>query len=630
MASWHSYVDLDEATRKDLKSAKIIDPATYGGIFRDASKSGQVINEFITHTVPDILPQTRIIAVCGATDEGGAANPTMDGWFFSDFYLFHHLFQGLGSQQHWISSEDPAELVSKYGVYLHGNPHKIRKVVLSSEMLETGRIGEITIHPRNQLKANFIKTLKSECAVARECNENVLILVFGHGDEETYGITIGTGTLRKMKISNVRSAIGSPGLPVTFLSTSCYSGGWSVSPRLNITTMTAAGPGQESTSWMASATLGRSCGSIWASAVVPVLLAESTSDSQPSSVTSESADEILPEDASEDQDKTFSSFCHAIWTHLYSKVDRKAAVHGITFSAQDDDWEKYWAQRTGFPLADYKRRYDALNDYPVSFLENPLTNRDVDMSHELEGKDTICKAEEQMRKFRMLRQEAEKKTLHQLGSDGVDAGGSREIDTQPQSVSGKRKRLGHFEDGNFSYQRQVTQMAEDYMASFPGEDNQGPNTSVHGLAKSCLRGEVTDPDMLSSLFQQLEYRSNIMKLADRYVAFTGCKTPKIPSCVEWDRNCIYALAGRGELPKEFYDELRCRIYRMGLFPQPNELQGPSWPKGANYLAAALALAGLGERGADQALKELLRRKFKQLISLYHLPPLSPLAFNSES
>lgn len=140
-----------------------------------------------------------------------------------------------------------------------------------------------------------MRIVKAECQAARANKEKLLILVFGHGDSTTYGITLGTGAVNKLKISNLRSAIGGDGLAVTLLATLCYSGGWSISPELNMTTMAAAGPNAASLSWAASASLRRMCGSIWASAVLPALLEESTSNSM------EEVDEILPENANKEQ-----------------------------------------------------------------------------------------------------------------------------------------------------------------------------------------------------------------------------------------------------------------------------------------------------------------------------------------
>lgn len=84
--------------------------------------------------------------------------------------------------------------------------------------------------------------------------------------------------------------------------------------------MAAAGPNAQSISWAASATLGRMCGSIWAS--VPALLEEPTSR-----LITEDVEKILPENANEEQRKTLSFFCRSVFEYLFKKVDRKAAEH---------------------------------------------------------------------------------------------------------------------------------------------------------------------------------------------------------------------------------------------------------------------------------------------------------------
>lgn len=42
---------------------------------------------------PDVQPHTRIIGVCGISDTIRLADPSEDGWFLLDFYLFHHLLR---------------------------------------------------------------------------------------------------------------------------------------------------------------------------------------------------------------------------------------------------------------------------------------------------------------------------------------------------------------------------------------------------------------------------------------------------------------------------------------------------------------------------------------------------------
>lgn len=54
---------------------------------------------FTTTHPPDVSHRSRIVAVCGITDHDKLADPENDGWLFSDFYLFHHLFNPLRMYQ---------------------------------------------------------------------------------------------------------------------------------------------------------------------------------------------------------------------------------------------------------------------------------------------------------------------------------------------------------------------------------------------------------------------------------------------------------------------------------------------------------------------------------------------------
>lgn len=126
----------------------------FGDQIPDQSRGGLANRAFSTWSPPDIQPKTRIIALCGVTDytgkpsldfsssdneslkrsfsgkgkkamerlvsgtknyftssktskrlrrknkkkplPPGLASPEVDGWFFSDFFMFYHLFKGLG------------------------------------------------------------------------------------------------------------------------------------------------------------------------------------------------------------------------------------------------------------------------------------------------------------------------------------------------------------------------------------------------------------------------------------------------------------------------------------------------------------------------------------------------------
>lgn len=583
------YRDYDEESRKAIAGITPGKPSTYGGCFKDSSKSSQIFNEI--SNLQDIF-KTRIVAVCGITDEMGQANPALDGWFFSDYFLFHHLLQGLGTSQHWCSAETPQHLLHKYQEYLHGNPHKPRKVVLSHKMIQDGKLDNITVFPRGQLKTGFMRIVKSECQAARANEEKLLILVFGHGDSTTYGITLGTGAVNKLKISNLRSTIGGDGLAVTFLATSCYSGGWSISPELNMTTIAAAGPNAESLSWAASASLGRMCGSIWASAVLPALLEESTSNS------TEEADEILPENANEEQRKTFSSFCRSVFEYLFKKVDRKATEHDITFGAQDDEWGMVWTDRTGLPSADYRKRYDQLENYPISFQEHPELNRDPEMLRLLDGNESFAGAEMKLRAF--CEHQAWSLELPRHGR-GSTSEAKESSETKRPSMTRKRTLETAFGGSAEAFASAVAAIAKDYMESHPGPDNSGSNTGIHGAAKLCISGKTKEPRELLWLLHCLHYRSRLMDLADIYAAKIS-PSSKSPSCAEWDPSSVYSLYEKGTITTTQYNKLRGRLDRLQLFPSPNDQQGPSWIKPVDYLAVTLISSGLGGEAVEQKIE----------------------------
>jgi hypothetical protein len=79
-------------------------PTAFGGRGRKAGKYGGLLGvEFSSRCPPSIEPRNRIVAVCGINDLA-VSSPQGDGWFHSNFYLFHHLCSGLGRSNHFCPS----------------------------------------------------------------------------------------------------------------------------------------------------------------------------------------------------------------------------------------------------------------------------------------------------------------------------------------------------------------------------------------------------------------------------------------------------------------------------------------------------------------------------------------------
>ena len=118
------------------------------------------------------------------------ANPINDGWMFSDFFLFHGLFRGLGAQQLWLSCESPADLIAKYQTYEHGVSSN-RRVVLDEEILaKSAKYDNFRKLEKDDVLQGFRDNFKSECRQASELGQAVLLIILGHGKED-HGIVVG-------------------------------------------------------------------------------------------------------------------------------------------------------------------------------------------------------------------------------------------------------------------------------------------------------------------------------------------------------------------------------------------------------------------------------------------------------
>ncbi|KAK2812267.1 hypothetical protein FQN50_001625 [Emmonsiellopsis sp. PD_5] len=322
---------------------------------------------FRTSCPPDIPPKSRIVAVCGITDYNDMASPSKDGRFFSDFYLFYHLLSPPNIKteaQSWLTTESPADLVKKYGEYAHGDPRGERKVVLEKDTVEqirqSGRNLRV-VDSRAALLERFLSTLREQASLAAERNEQLIVFVFGHGDQDTHGVYLGgegdsINNLPRLRMSDFRRAVGLK-VNVTLFTTACYSGGWLVQPNsnketfVNMTGITGSGIEQETRSWSYSRSVGRACGSSIASAVMQSII---------------SIDEEKEIDRAEVRNHpTYMSLADEIFQTI-SKIHPLAGEQQVHFSAQNDEWEAHFGKRTGFSLNRFKDGWDSLRSIPPS------------------------------------------------------------------------------------------------------------------------------------------------------------------------------------------------------------------------------------------------------------------------
>ncbi|KKZ67182.1 hypothetical protein EMCG_07127 [[Emmonsia] crescens] len=440
-----------------------------------SSISGQLLkyaNEdkaFFSFCPPDVQPNTRVIALCGVTDFRNNASPKADGWFLSDFFLFHHLLQNSltfhASNQLWFTCVEPRTLVTKYGEYVHGSRSGDRRVVLNAEKLEQIESSHtIRVIPAKALLERFLATLRSETRIAVRENQQVLVFIFGHGEAESFGVSIGgegpSDQALQLTKKKLHEAVH-PSVDLTLVMTSCYSGGWLVKPytdsilsvvkRLNMSGMTAASHEQESRVWASCASCGRAGGSIYATAVLNALV-------QTAEIRGEGVDTSEAMSCS-----TYINLCSTVH-QAYKESDPFYGIHGVSFAAQDDMWESEWRTRSGFPLLDYQKKWEELRQV----------------------------------------------------SPGQPA-----LDSVPT--------LGFAGSIGKGFHNVVRAKARAYADSFPGADNLAPNLPLHYSVRQLLVGAQFSEDELMSVNDRLDYRLSALQLATQYTVFLDLAFPDAAS-----------------------------------------------------------------------------------------------------
>ncbi|KAJ5561365.1 hypothetical protein N7461_000126 [Penicillium sp. DV-2018c] len=324
---------------------------------RTGTKQDLSCRQFLTHCPPDVPPRHRILALLGVTDIADMAKPQEDGWFVSDFYLFHYLFsQPFPSQtQIWMTCEKPEDLVAKYQEYLHGSSRHTRRVVLDRARLpDISAAGNIRHVQRKDLVERYLSTLGAEAAEATRNQEHLMLLIFAHGTE-AHGLEVGDSILQIKDL--VRSLQGKSN--VTLFSTSCYSGGWLVRPdlnnvqlqpappRLDTTALLSAGPETVSYSWPACTSAGKVSGSLAATALLNSFL--------------DAEDEI----AQDGDHPTYIQLAKSVYDHMKT-MGLTGEAQEIYFSADNDEWETSYQARLGLPLAAYRDKWSSLRQVPPS------------------------------------------------------------------------------------------------------------------------------------------------------------------------------------------------------------------------------------------------------------------------
>ena len=584
----------------------MVQPASFGGYGRQTGIYGGLEGvEFAARCPPDVQKDTRIVAVCGIPEFKAA--PQDDGWFFSDFFLF---YQMLGSRcawkfnifslvfifpstdantsvaelpnQLWLSSCSPTNLIREHGQYLHGPANGIagdRRVVMNKNMLPKDEMNAgFRIFEAKDLLERFLATLKSEVKEAARTKQPVLVLIFGHGEESTSGIFIGCDDGGFLKLTQARLAsVLRKDVQTTMLLTSCYSGGWIMKPNLNTnfdvkpafnhSFLTAAGSQNTSLSWSLSQTVGRQAGgSVFATCLLQSIITASdrtegvysrelNDKGQPSGNMEGKLVKVQENDKGDDISLSMVGLIQQIIHECQARYGSLWEIHNFSFAAQEDLWAKAWGKRTGFPLLDYKEKWESLP-------EAPLTK--------------------------------------QIYAPVGPLAGS--IMSRPPGA----------------LQNIVKVKASRYMDSKPGPDNGGCNTDCHPSFYKLIEGTHFEIDELYRLNETLDYRQDQIRLAEIYCCALGIVVPEDQQAgqfdeIAWEGSQLIRRQERftegskvaSDLLERFYT-VRAWVVQLGIFDSPLPHQGLGYTKPKTYLSAKLAESPLPTQQIHKKLEDLLQ------------------------
>lgn len=375
----------------------------------------------------------------------------------------------------------------------------------------------------------------------------VLILIFGHGNPETYGVAIGgkgdPDVAPRLDIKSLRPAIGRTA-NVTLLMTSCFSGGWVVQtdrmtskPVLNATLMTAAGPEDSSESWPKSESSGRAGGSIFVTALLRSAIKQQTQEAG-----DETEDEITESSA-------YLGWAKLIFDTGREEVDKWFDIHNVKFAAQDDAWDKEWKARSGIPMTDYKGKWEMLRSIPID-ISNPLLNR---------APNTNSSPTENLGDLSI----GESGSIHQgMGFQG-------------------------------SFSNIVREQAWQYLHSFPGNSALGTN-SHHSTFERLVKGKDFDynnHEHLKYLSNVLLYRNDMMKWVTNCKNYLDLTIDDAHLFDSWGWQQQFWSSKDYKSQMDVYEKIFKAVADARIVDYPTREQGWFFTKPRDYLTIAFYESG---------------------------------------
>ncbi|KAI0381501.1 hypothetical protein F5Y04DRAFT_254686 [Hypomontagnella monticulosa] len=457
------------------------------------------------------------------------ADPSVNGWLISDYFAYNVLLHGLGSRQKWFTTTSERELLQKWGPYYHGNPLMPRKVVLSEELVDSGRLTPVTVVPPEDIKKQFLHEIQVACdeSRAKDTTVPVILILVCHGIKEGPGFDLGGNPLSEQ---DIKDAIGLK-VPITILTTACFSGFCAADPTLNVTVIAAARSDRESLSWNFSNSIRkRGCSGIFTTSVINTLTSVSFPEN-PITI-SKRPQSLQPSQPTEEQAISYMSFVRSI-EDCCAQVTRFADNNLFQFGVEDYLWGQPWFEAIGIPTANFSERWNTLEEYSGVDVANPSrwTNQDpsLNLNPSYAAIAPVCST----------------------------------ANLEPP------------------------QIARAFLSICPGDWEQGVNSEFRGNLVGLGDGNLPamNKEKIDATIDIVKYRLEMMHFADRVIAKMGFARPSSVECSLWHEGWWLqhqTVAGVG-----IYHDLNRRFFPSGYFFDPTTSQGPLFFRPMRYISAAI-------------------------------------------
>ncbi|OTA91342.1 hypothetical protein M434DRAFT_13213 [Hypoxylon sp. CO27-5] len=441
----------------------------------DIEVSSDVIDAtFVTHTIPDISPNSGIIGLCTVPAERAGMDDL--GWHLADFLAWKALLCGEThpNAQTWMALCDVASIVNANPeLYAHGKDHRIvsSAAVASSHTDEDGNIqqraDDIKVQSSaEKLRADFTIALSEKLKIAQAKGYPLVIIICGPTTVEQ-DIFFGKTELQNLLGSNVIRHVLGHDADAIVVTPALFSAGWQVNP--SFCRKPARKLAADRTEFLA-----RQFGGVFAKEHVttfigwksPLLDYDQVDERERRSLF---PNPVLPDD---EQKQTFNALKVKLHKALAGRLSAGHGDHSFHFDAMTDDWESLIGPRMHKPLSHYGQKWAKLEGGSASVV----------------GPD-------------------------ELGFLGSAFGGNR------------TSQLNH-----------IKHLVKESFVAWPGYWRLLAGRNVKKTLKTFLADQTPDTRLCHEIFNVMEHRATSAVLADMTVACFDFPRPYEVRCRDWEES----------------------------------------------------------------------------------------------